>query len=92
MSKKKKRLFKLFQANGIQRNDYEKHLETWEGFTYDEIISHYENVTIQSIQTGIFCEHGLKSLIGALGAIKIPTETLEELSKKSLEIIQGKEE
>ncbi len=50
MSKKRKRLFKLFQAVGLQRNEFDEELKTWKGYTYAQIRSHYKNVTLPSIQ------------------------------------------
>lgn len=48
MSKKRKRLFKLFQAVGFQRNEFDEELKTWKGYTYAQIRSHYKNVTLPS--------------------------------------------
>lgn len=50
MSKKRKRLFKLFQAVGFQRNEFDEELKTWKGYTYAQIRNHYKNVTLPSIQ------------------------------------------
>jgi hypothetical protein len=43
-------LFKLFQAVGFQRNEFDEELKTWKGYTYAQIRSHYKNVTLPSIQ------------------------------------------
>lgn len=56
MSKKRKRLFKLFQAVGFQRNEFDDELKTWQGYTYAQIRSHYKNVTLPSIQA----EHSIE--------------------------------